>query len=104
GSSERAHLVGHSYGGVVSLLAAARQPSAVRSLCVIEPPAFGLVRGRPETEELIELVGRANDDASDPEDYRSRFLRAFGFSVPNQRLKMRAFSAAQSSWIERPPW
>src|SRR5262249_60113101 len=41
GSSERAHLVGHSYGGVVSLLAAARQPSAVRSLCVIEPPAFG---------------------------------------------------------------
>ena len=35
-----AHLVGHSYGGVVSLLAAARNPQAVRSLTVIEPPAL----------------------------------------------------------------
>ena len=101
---ERAHLVGHSYGGVVSLLAAARRPSAVRTLCLIEPPAFGLVRGRPEVEELIDLTAKAADEASDPEDYRARFLRAFGFPVGNQRLKMRAFSAAQSSWIERPPW
>src|SRR5262249_19876352 len=63
-----------------------------------------LVRGRPETEELIDLVDKAADDASDPEDYRTRFLRAFGFPVGNERLKMRAFAAAQSSWIERPPW
>ena len=100
----RAHLVGHSYGGVVALLAAARRPAAVRSLCVIEPPAFALVRGRPEAEQLISLVATAADEASDPEDYRVRFLRAFGFSPPNERLKMKAFSAAQSSWIERPPW
>src|SRR5881392_3809104 len=38
------HLVGHSYGGVVSLLAAARRPDAVRSLALIEPPAFGVAR------------------------------------------------------------
>ena len=100
----RAHLVGHSYGGVVSLLAAARRPQAVRSLCVIEPPAFSVVRGRPEAEELIALVAKAADDASDPEDYRVRFLRAFGFSAAGERLKMKAFSAAQASWIERPPW
>ncbi|MFL5944299.1 MAG: alpha/beta fold hydrolase, partial [Gaiellaceae bacterium] len=37
-----AHLIGHSYGGVVSLLAAARRPEAVRSLALIEPPAFGV--------------------------------------------------------------
>ena len=42
---EDSHLVGHSYGGIVSLLAAARRPEAVRSLTVIEPPALGLVRG-----------------------------------------------------------
>src|SRR5919108_3106563 len=35
-----AHLVGLSYGGVVSMLAAARRPDLVRSLTVIEPPAF----------------------------------------------------------------
>ena len=32
------HLVGHSYGGVVALLAAAETPERVRSLTVIEPP------------------------------------------------------------------
>src|SRR5688572_7676606 len=33
------HLVGHSYGGVIALLAAASQPELLRSLTVIEPPA-----------------------------------------------------------------
>src|SRR2546423_7431066 len=39
------HLVGHSYGGVVSLYAAARYADSLRSLTVIEPPAFGIARG-----------------------------------------------------------
>ena len=51
------HLVGHSYGGVISLLAAALVPERVRSLTVIEPPAFGLVRGHPAVEELIGRLG-----------------------------------------------
>jgi pimeloyl-ACP methyl ester carboxylesterase len=100
----RAHLVGHSYGGVVSLLAAARQPGAVRSLCVIEPPAFSVVRGEPEAEELISGVATAADEASDPQDYRTRFLNAFGFRVGKERLKPTALAAAESSWLERPPW
>jgi pimeloyl-ACP methyl ester carboxylesterase len=100
----RAHLVGHSYGGVVSLLAAARQPPAVRSLCVIEPPAFSVTRGRPETEELIARVTTAAIEASDPQDYRARFLHAFGFRVGKERLKTTALAAAESSWLERPPW
>src|SRR3954468_8488174 len=32
-----AHLVGHSYGAVIALLAAALRPDAVRSLAVSEP-------------------------------------------------------------------
>src|SRR6266702_6348998 len=52
----RTHLVGHSYGGVISLLAAAKQPELVRSLTVIEPPAFGVARGRPEVDEFIERI------------------------------------------------
>jgi len=100
----RAHLVGHSYGGVVVLLAAARRRSAVRSLCVIEPPVLSIVRGRPEAEEMIDLIAKAADEAAEPEDYRRRFLRAFGFPAANERLNAKAFSAAQASWIERPPW
>ena len=48
-----AHLVGHSYGGVVALLAAAQRPAAVRSLTVVEPPAFALVRGQPAVEQML---------------------------------------------------
>jgi pimeloyl-ACP methyl ester carboxylesterase len=37
-----AHLVGHSFGGCVALAAAARRPSAVRSLTLIEPAMHAL--------------------------------------------------------------
>jgi pimeloyl-ACP methyl ester carboxylesterase len=40
-----AHLIGHSFGGAVALLAAARQPSAVRSLIMIEPALVPLIIG-----------------------------------------------------------
>jgi len=40
-----AHLVGHSYGAVGALYAAALRPEAVHSLTVNEPPAFGAGRG-----------------------------------------------------------
>jgi pimeloyl-ACP methyl ester carboxylesterase len=40
-----AHVVGHSYGAVVALLAAARVPERLLSLIAIEPPAFELARG-----------------------------------------------------------
>src|SRR6266581_378937 len=45
---EGAHLVGHSYGAVIALLAAAARPEAVRSLTVSEPGALGLAAGDPE--------------------------------------------------------
>src|SRR5437764_286110 len=51
--AEGAHLVGHSYGGVIALLAAAIRPEAVFSLIVSEPPAFGLIRGHADVERFI---------------------------------------------------
>src|SRR5436309_3135095 len=49
-----AHLVGHSYGGVVSLLAAAARPDLVHSLAVIEPPAFALTMQQDkETQDFV---------------------------------------------------
>jgi pimeloyl-ACP methyl ester carboxylesterase len=98
-----AHLVGHSYGGVVSLLAAGLRPEAVRSLTVIEPPAFGVARGNVVVEKFIGGVDDAMREATDPSDYRRRFLRNFGFSATAQKLDGRAFEAARSSWQERSP-
>jgi pimeloyl-ACP methyl ester carboxylesterase len=99
-----AHLVGQSYGGVVSLLAAARSRDVVRSLTVIEPPALGLVRGDPTVEEFVARVQQGREGAADPSDYRRRFLEAFGFDARPEELAGVELEAARSSWHERPPW
>src|SRR5262245_18604333 len=57
-------VVGHSYGGVASLLAATLVPERVRSLTVIEPPALGLVRGQPVVEDLISRLEPIYGDRS----------------------------------------
>ncbi len=54
--SDGAHLVGHSYGAVVSLLAARRRPNAVKSLTVIEPPAFKIAHNRPYSQEYCGMA------------------------------------------------
>src|SRR5580765_938610 len=48
-----AHLVGHSYGGVIALLAAAARPHAVQSLTVIEPPATSVAAGNPAVDTFV---------------------------------------------------
>ena len=49
-----AHLVGHSYGGVVCLVAAMRAPQLVRSLVLEEPPVLSLfVSVPPAPAELL---------------------------------------------------
>ena len=99
-----AHLVGHSYGGVVSLLAAARRPDAVRSLTAIEPPAFGVARGDQAVEELIRDIDAATRATDDPAEYRMLFLQGFGFPAQPTPLEGPHLVAARSSMRERPPW
>jgi pimeloyl-ACP methyl ester carboxylesterase len=45
---ETVHLVGHSYGGAVALHIARTRPELLRSLTLIEPSAFHLLRGGDE--------------------------------------------------------
>jgi pimeloyl-ACP methyl ester carboxylesterase len=75
---EPAHLVGHSYGAVVSLLAAARVPSAVRSLVVFEPPAFGLVLDRPHVKRFVAEINDLLMQKPEPEEFLPAFIRAVG--------------------------
>jgi pimeloyl-ACP methyl ester carboxylesterase len=101
-----AHLVGHSYGGVISLLIAARHPKAVHSLTVSEPPAFGLVRGRPEVEKLIgDLEAFFAAGPYEPEEYLRGFLALVGTDAtfPDQ-LPPSLAQGARAAMAERPPW
>jgi pimeloyl-ACP methyl ester carboxylesterase len=75
------HLVGQSYGGVVSLLAAARGP-ALSSLTVNEPPAFGVARGSAAVEELLQLILPFRETNPGPKEYLAFFLPLVGSAMP----------------------
>jgi pimeloyl-ACP methyl ester carboxylesterase len=105
--AEPAHLVGHSYGGIVCLLAAAERPEGVRSLAVIEPPAFALACGTAAVEEVVARIDRhfAEGQALSEEAFLDGFLRAWGFEqLPPRTLAPRARRGVRSSMTERPPW
>jgi pimeloyl-ACP methyl ester carboxylesterase len=59
-SDQPLHLVGHSYGGALALHAALNLGEKVKSLTLVEPVSFNLLRveGRPEWAE-IERLGSA---------------------------------------------
>jgi pimeloyl-ACP methyl ester carboxylesterase len=76
------HLVGHSYGGVISLLAAARRPWSVRSLTVIEPPAFGVAAGDPGVRAFIDgTIDYWENGPREPEAFLRGFLQLAGSSA-----------------------
>jgi len=100
----RTHLVGHSYGGVVSLLAAAHHPELLQSLTVIEPPAFGIARGRPGVDEFIERIDAHWAGGSpDPEEFLRGFLGLVGSSIPQGNFTPELVQGARTLMVERSP-
>jgi pimeloyl-ACP methyl ester carboxylesterase len=99
------HLVGHSYGGVISLFAAARYADRLRSLTVIEPPAFAVARGDPAADAFvaggIELWQRG---PREPDAFLDRFMRAVGSSAPPGELSPAVLQSARTLMVERNPW
>ncbi|MGH8734631.1 MAG: alpha/beta fold hydrolase, partial [Burkholderiales bacterium] len=58
-AGEPVHLVGHSYGGGLALHIARTRPELLRTLTLIEPSAFHLLRGGAagDTDALLEITG-----------------------------------------------
>jgi pimeloyl-ACP methyl ester carboxylesterase len=81
-----AHLVGYSYGGIVALTIAARRPRLVRSLILLEPPAFQLLPHDPDAVSTSTRISSAIDTVyDDPSAYFAAYMSsAFGdtFRVP----------------------
>ena len=103
----RAHLVGHSYGGVISLLAAALRPDAVLSLTVIEPPATSVALGDPAANRFAHDAQEwwTTGPTDDPEAFLRGFLQRVGSSfVPPSPLPPGLEQGARTLMVERGPW
>jgi pimeloyl-ACP methyl ester carboxylesterase len=98
------HLVGHSYGGVIALLAAARRPELLRSLTVIEPPAFDVARGIPAADEFMARTQQHwTDGPRDPGEFLRGFFALVGTSTPPGNFTPELLQGARTLMIERPP-
>jgi pimeloyl-ACP methyl ester carboxylesterase len=101
-----AHLVGHSYGGLGVLFAAARRPDATLSLALLEPGVFALGQHHPAARALVDEVRLLWDRDLPDEDWVVRFLTAVG-SDPNAlspELIATAVSLAGVLRRARPIW
>ena len=104
---EGAHLVGHSYGAVIALLAAAERPEAVRSLTVSEPGCLRVAAGTPVVDEMIANGELLFENASSiPSE---QFLRLFrggagsAYGTPDQ-LPEELKHGVELLKRERPSW
>jgi pimeloyl-ACP methyl ester carboxylesterase len=98
------HLVGHSYGGVISLLAAARRAEWIRSLTLIEPPCLGVARGNPVVDAYEAESEKLWHDAGDPEAFLRAFLAGVGLPAPPGRFSPALLQGARTLLVERHPW
>jgi pimeloyl-ACP methyl ester carboxylesterase len=101
-----AHLVGHSYGGVIAMLIAARRPEAILSLMVSEPPAFGVARGNPDVERLVQRLDRHfSAGPRDPREFAQGFMAIVGSNAKlPEALSSELEQGVRALMAERPPW
>lgn len=78
-----AHVVGHSYGGLSAMIAAARRPHAVLSLTLLEPPAAQLAGHDPAWQALVKEVRELWASDVPDDEWVVRFLTAVG-SEPDE--------------------
>ncbi|WP_263249115.1 alpha/beta fold hydrolase [Saccharopolyspora rosea] len=100
-----AHLVGHSSGGVVAMLAAVRAPRSVRSLTLVEPACFQIALDSPVVAAAVrrnrEAVAAVPPELSDEDLVRLNFESA-GFAAPEPTPEL--VRATRTALGERPAW
>jgi pimeloyl-ACP methyl ester carboxylesterase len=69
------HLVGHSYGAVGALYAAALRPQGVRSLTINEPPAFHLAKGNSAADAMAARFQEIMHNVHEPRAFLEAFIR-----------------------------
>lgn len=98
------HLVGHSYGGVISLFAAVRYADQLESLTLVEPPAFGIARGNAAADEFNARVTELWERGPrDPAEFLRWFLSAVGSSIPPGDFSPELLQGARTLMVERSP-
>jgi pimeloyl-ACP methyl ester carboxylesterase len=97
------HLVGHSYGGVIALFAAAWSRDGVASLTVIEPPVLGIVTDGSADAFISESEALWEHGPSDPAEFLRRFMSAVGMPAPS-RPSPALLQGARTLMVERYPW
>ena len=98
------HVVGHSYGGVVALLAAALYGDRLRSLTVIEPPCLGVARGHPVIDAYESQSALLWQKTADPAAFLRAFLEGVGAPVPPGEFSPALLQGARTLMVERHPW
>lgn len=84
------HLVGHSYGACVALLYAAWHPQRLASVCLHEPPLFGVLAGQPGHAELARRTREAMAQAA--------VLIAAGDAAQGARLFAEQVALSGQTW------
>lgn len=102
-----AHLVGHSYGGVIAICAAALRPAAVFSLTVSEPGCLRVAAGSPEVDRQLaagELLFKHAPEL-DPREFLLAFRGGAGVTRETPaELDGELLAGARLLMRERPPW
>lgn len=101
------HLVGHSYGGVIALLAASLVSDRLRSLTVIEPPCTSVALDNPAVAAFARGGAELweHGPAHDPEAFLRTFLIAVGSNFePPSPLPPELEQGVRTLIAERGPW
>ena len=104
------HVFGHSYGGIVALLAATS--ADLRSLAVAEPPAFGVAPKHPAVAELVGELAPLWPPKLEPEPFLRVFVERIGSGpynapsplTPEIELSVRALMAERGPWEAEIPF
>jgi 3-oxoadipate enol-lactonase len=103
------YLIGHSFGGVVAMHAAATYPDLVRGLILSDPYFPGLARLEPNVGsanvwmDLREMFGHAGLDLGDNVDFTTLFRTVAELSPAQLRVIRERMGSASIRWLSQLP-